>query len=83
MNIIESLREIAARSNDSGFMERLGESFARGHKEASGGIVSNDAFDEFVKCLDLVERRKAELKQAKPAMPKQSNTLMNYFSNKS
>jgi hypothetical protein len=82
VNIIESLREIAARSEDPDFLGRLGENFARGHKEASGGIVSKEAFEEFVTCLDLVERRKAEPKQSKPAMPKQRNTLMNYFSNK-
>ncbi|KAF4465436.1 dhh family [Fusarium albosuccineum] len=39
VNIIEILREAAGRAKDPTLRERLGESFARGHKEASGGIV--------------------------------------------
>jgi single-stranded DNA-specific DHH superfamily exonuclease len=76
VNIIEILRSLLHKSEHDDLAERLGTAFARGHKEASGGIVDADAFEEFVKCMQLVDRKRAETKQKAV----QANTLGNYFS---
>lgn len=83
VNIIESLRKIAAASPTGTLTERLGESFARGHKEASGGIVGKAEFEELMTCLRVGEKPPKESKDKKKESPsKQSNTLMNYFGKK-
>ena len=88
VNIIESLKNAAALSTD-GLRERMGESFARGHKEASGGIVPVQAFEELMALLKVGEkpekktedgdtelaRKKVKTVEASP----QKNTLGNYF----
>jgi hypothetical protein len=80
VNIIESLRIIAASSPDGTLLERMGDSFARGHKEASGGIVGIDEFEELMSCLKVGEKpAKQPEKQEKNSPSKQKNTLMNYF----
>lgn len=62
-------------------MDRVGNDFARGHKEATGGIIKKSDFELFVKGMKIGEKdpnappTKKELK-AKPA---QSNTLKSYF----
>lgn len=64
-----------------GFMDRVGNDFARGHKEATGGIIKKSDFELFMKGMKIGEKdpyappTKKELK-AKPA---QSNTLKSYF----
>ncbi|KAJ4118923.1 hypothetical protein NW768_010663 [Fusarium equiseti] len=79
VNIIEILREKASLAKDPTLRERLGESFARGHKEASGGIVPKAEFEEFIEILE-VGQKPAELpKQRKKGSPKQRNNLLNYF----
>jgi hypothetical protein len=63
-------------------VERLGESFARGHKEASGGIVGKDVFDELMTLMRVGEKPEKPEKQSpkkKSDAPKQKNTLANYF----
>lgn len=83
VNIIESLREIAAASPTGTLTERLGESFARGHKEASGGIVGKAEFKELMTCLRVGEKPPKESKDKKKESPtKQSNTLMSCFGKK-
>lgn len=81
VNIIEVLRDIAGRAANPTLRERLGESFARGHKEASGGIVPKAEFEEFMEILEIGKKAEGESprKGRKDAAPKQSNTLMNYF----
>ncbi|KAI2607463.1 DHH phosphoesterase [Hypoxylon fragiforme] len=94
VNIIEVLNGVAARAADPTLRERLGENFARGHREASGGIVETALFEEFVEVLEVGGKGKGEgkgegegeggsSKKGKKAMkesaPTQSNTLMNYF----
>ncbi|OJD36571.1 dhh family protein [Diplodia corticola] len=83
VNIIEVLKEVANRAADPTLRARLGESFARGHKEASGGIVGVQEFEELMACLGVggsgspeAESPRKKKKEDKPA---QSNTLMNYF----
>lgn len=64
-----------------GFLERVGEDFARGHKEATGGIINKTDFELFMKGMKIGEKdpnappTKKELK----ARPAQSNTLKSYF----
>ena len=88
VNIIESLKAAADLSTD-GLKERMGESFARGHKEASGGIVPMAAFDELMILLKVGEKpekqegdtpvkKKVKTIEVSP----QKNTLGNYFSKK-
>ncbi|KAI0111502.1 DHH phosphoesterase [Daldinia grandis] len=81
VNIIEVLKEIAARAPNPTLRERLGESFARGHKEASGGIVPKAEFEEFMDILEIGKKPEggSPKKVKKAAAPKQSNTLANYF----
>jgi hypothetical protein len=83
VDIIAKLEGIVAGDED--LRRRLGESFARGHKEASGGIVGKGEWEEFKKLMGIgeVEKMKAEERAAK-AMKKekksgQKNTLANYF----
>lgn len=85
VNIIELLRDVADRAPDPTLRQRLGESFARGHKEASGGIVPNHEFEELMEILEVdkkTERSPATARKGKDAGPKQGNTLMNYFAKK-
>lgn len=82
INIIVSLRAIAATSPSGTLTERLGESFARGHKEASGGIVGKAEFEELMACLRVGEKAPKDSKDKKESPSKQTNTLMNYFSKK-
>lgn len=67
-------------------LERLGDDFARGHVQASGGIVSADHFEELLALMRIGE--KAEKGDDQDGSPKktrnsvesgQKNTLMNYF----
>lgn len=91
VNIIESLKSAADLSSD-GLRERMGESFARGHKEASGGIVPTEAFEELMKLLRIGEKaEKTESDEEKERAKKkaktiekspQKNTLSNYFGKK-
>jgi nanoRNase/pAp phosphatase (c-di-AMP/oligoRNAs hydrolase) len=86
VNIIDSLKAAADLSTD-GLKDRMGETFARGHKEASGGIVPAAAFEELMVLLEVGEkpekkggdttvRKKVKTIEASP----QRNTLGNYFS---
>ncbi|KAF1918166.1 hypothetical protein BDU57DRAFT_514769 [Ampelomyces quisqualis] len=83
VDIIKKLESIVEGESD--LRKRLGESFARGHKEASGGIVGKGEWEEFKKLMGIgeVEKKKAEEREAKK-MEKdkkggQKNTLANYF----
>lgn len=85
VNIIDSLKAAADLSTD-GLKERMGETFARGHKEASGGIVPAAAFEELMTLLKVGE--KPEKKDGDTTVKKkvktievspQKNTLSNYF----
>lgn len=63
VNIIEILKTAVDLSTDPTLRERLGESFARGHKEASGGIVPLAEFDELMEVLEV--GKKTDLSQKK------------------
>lgn len=100
VNIIESLKayaslkletneikdEAAVSEEEKPLLERLGADFARGHVQASGGIVKADEFEELMKLMRVGEKpEKKEGDQTSPkktkkaADPGQKNNLMNYF----
>lgn len=86
VNIIRTLKEIAGQAEREDLIQRLGESFARGHKEASGGIVGVEEFEEYLRVLRIGEKpARASDQGGNDASPKkekgspQKNTLMNYF----
>jgi len=86
VNIIDSLKAAADLSTD-GLRDRMGPSFARGHKEASGGIVPVDAFEELMRLLEIGEKPDKAEGEAAPKAKKvkaiekspQKNTIANYF----
>ncbi|KAI1097679.1 DHH phosphoesterase [Jackrogersella minutella] len=82
VDIIEVLEGIAAKAPSPTLRERLGESFARGHKAASGGVVPKAEFEEFMDILEIGKKPggSSTPKVKKEAAPEQSNTLTNYFS---
>lgn len=85
VNIIEVLRSVADRAPDLTLRERLGDSFARGHKEASGGIVPKAEFEELMNILEVgkqSEGSSTKSRKGKDARPQQGNTLLNYFGKK-
>lgn len=86
VNIIETLRGIVDSSPDPTLRERLGESFARGHKEASGGIVPRREFEELMSILEVGKKTTdgggEGVSPKKKVIAKQSNTLTNYFGKK-
>lgn len=86
VNIIESLKAAADLSTD-GLRDRLGESFARGHKEASGGVVPVEAFEELMTVLKVGEKPEKTEDDNLPKTKKlktvekspQKNKIANYF----
>ena len=83
VNIIASLK--AAADLDTGdLVERMGESFARGHKEASGGIIPAAEFEELMALMKIGEKPdpKPEDAAKKTKASPQKNNLMNYFAKK-
>jgi len=67
----------------------MGEDFARGHVQASGGIVGEQEFEELMAVLrvgEKAEKKKGDgdspSKKRRVDMPAQKNTLSNYFGKK-
>jgi nanoRNase/pAp phosphatase (c-di-AMP/oligoRNAs hydrolase) len=89
VNIIDSLKAAADLSTD-GLRQRMGESFARGHKEASGGIVPIEEFEELMELLKVGQKPERKEGDDSPTRKKiktievspQKNTLGNYFQKK-
>lgn len=88
VNIISSLKAVADLDTTD-LVERMGESFARGHKEASGGIIPAQEFEELMALMQVGEKPDplpdAENKTPKKTAEKsaQKNKLDGYFSKKS
>ncbi|MCJ1291383.1 hypothetical protein MMC34_002926 [Xylographa carneopallida] len=81
VNIIASLKAVADRDT-ADLVRRMGESFARGHKEASGGIVPAAEFEELVALMGVGKKPDpgaGEAVKAKKNPSPQKNNLMNYF----
>lgn len=88
VNIISSLKAVADLDTTD-LVQRMGESFARGHKEASGGIIPQQEFEELMALMKVGEkpdpaeetggkRTKTKTVERSP----QKNTLGNYFGKK-
>lgn len=90
VDIIAELKALAARHPSGTLRDRLGTDFARGHVQASGGIVGAKEFEELMEVLRVGEKPpKVEGEAASPAKGKspnkaveknaQKNTLTSYF----
>lgn len=81
VDIIQKLEGLVAGNDE--LRERLGESFARGHKEASGGIVKKEVWEELCTIMGVGENAKGKGddggKRVRERKPVQKNTLTNYF----
>lgn len=83
VDIIKRLESIVEGHRE--LRERLGQSFARGHKEASGGIVGKKEWEELKEIMGMddskTKKKKLEKETATTTkkMPTQKNTLANYF----
>lgn len=88
VNIISSLKAVADLDTTD-LVQRMGESFARGHKEASGGIIPKQEFEELMALMKVGEKPdpppEGEKKPVKKTVEKspQKNKLNNYFTKKS
>jgi hypothetical protein len=81
VNIIQSLKAVADLDTTD-LVKRLGQNFARGHKEASGGIVNTAEFEELCDLMKVGEKPdKVEGESSRKKVDKspQKNTLHNYF----
>lgn len=80
VDIIHILRGIADNAPDDTLRSRLGDSFARGHKEASGGIVPVKEFEELLDVME-VGRKPGSLPRItkRRKEDKSSNPITNYF----
>ncbi|TVY42678.1 hypothetical protein LSUB1_G002736 [Lachnellula subtilissima] len=81
VNIIESLKAVADLDTTD-LVQRLGENFARGHKEASGGIVDTAEFEELyllMKVGEKPDKEEGDAPKKKVEKSPQKNTLNNYF----
>lgn len=63
-------------------MQRLGASFAQGHKEASGGIVPVAEFEELMTLMKVGEKPDAVPAETSKVVIPQKNNLLNYFGKK-
>lgn len=88
VDIIASLKAIAAAHPSGTLTERLGEDFARGHVQASGGIVEVKEFEELMEVMRVGEKKDKEAgavrkgKGVGVGAAAQKNTLSNYFGTK-
>ncbi|MCJ1477593.1 hypothetical protein MMC13_006266 [Lambiella insularis] len=81
VNIISSLKAVADLDT-SDLVKRMGESFARGHKEASGGIIPAAEFEELMALMKVGEKPdpvSTEGAKTKKDVTPQKNNLMKYF----
>ena len=80
VNIIASLKA-AADLNTGNLVKKMGESFARGHKEASGGIVPAAEFEELMTLMKIGEKpdpkpNEVVKKKKAKASPQKHNLLL-------
>ena len=90
VDIIAALKGYAslpAAEGKTSFLERVGDDFARGHVQASGGIVGVEEFEELMALMRVGERSDTAKEGPSPKKQKtidagQKNTLMGYFGKK-
>ena len=80
VNIISELKALAKQHESGDLTERLGAEFARGHPQASGGIVPEEQFEELISTLRIGEKPPKEEKKTSPKKQIQNNKLTGYFS---
>lgn len=84
-NLIELLKDYG--NSIDGFAERVGDDFARGHKEATGGIIAKVEFELLLKAMGIDETstpKKSKITPTKTGKgkiidPKQKNGIMDFF----
>ncbi|KAG7529431.1 hypothetical protein FFLO_05659 [Filobasidium floriforme] len=83
-NLIALLKEYG--DSVEGFRERVGDDFARGHKEATGGIIHKDEFEKLIVAMGIDEnapRKKASESKssakAKSVDPNQKASVKDFF----
>ncbi|CAG8954973.1 hypothetical protein HYFRA_00008662 [Hymenoscyphus fraxineus] len=83
VNIIETLKNVA-KLDEGDLVNRLGENFARGHKEASGGIVGIKEFEELCVLMGVGEKvgKTGDEGKGKKKVEAQKTTLDGYFKTK-
>ena len=82
VDIIATLKAIADLDTTD-LVQRMGDSFARGHKEASGGIIPTAEFEELMTLMKVGEKPEPSSgDQSKKQTTPQKNNLMNYFGKK-
>lgn len=91
VNIIESLKayaslpEVNEGDDDvvkAPLLERMGDDFARGHVQASGGIVKKEEFEELMRRMQIGVKPEAKTQKPKSKAldgEKQANTITSYF----
>ena len=82
VDIQEDLKTYAKMHESGTLLERLGPSFARGHVQASGGIVGKQEFEELMSAMKIGEGKRTTQKANPKKAEDQSNTLKNYFGSK-
>lgn len=81
VNIIASLKAVADLDTTD-LVQRMGESFARGHKEASGGIIPMAEFEELMVLMKVGEKPDpitGQSPKAKKDLTPQKNNITKYF----
>ncbi|KAI0344372.1 DHH phosphoesterase [Trametopsis cervina] len=74
INIIEILKDYAGR--EDGLIDDMGENFARGHKQASGGIVNTEYFERLWVIMQTSSSHNEDSKVKRQKKPSaQKNTL--------
>ncbi|KAG8946401.1 hypothetical protein FRC04_011847 [Tulasnella sp. 424] len=84
VDIIELLKSYADRDQPAEgqlpLRERIGDNFARGHKQASGGIVKIEHFEEFCTLMEIgVKKEGSSTRSPRKGKAVQKNTLDGYF----
>ncbi|KAM3418372.1 hypothetical protein BST61_g4369 [Cercospora zeina] len=73
----------AAATTQPTLLERMGDNFARGHVQASGGIVATEDFEELMRRMEVGVKKATggspSKTEAKESPAKQKNTLLTYF----
>lgn len=60
-------REAEAEEAEPTLLQRMGENFARGHVQASGGIVAPEDFEELMRRMEVGVKKKKEKKKEEEA----------------
>lgn len=84
VDLIAYLRSLAPLCNviSPGWSDRVGEDFARGHREATGGIIRTEEFEVLMKAVELGVKKEGGASPAKKgakAVEKGQKSLDGFF----